>query len=176
MILCNNCGTENPDYARFCQECGKSVEFQLEAEPLKENIIKQFIDNLTSGQFNIKSSTLSPIILRKNESTTIMLEDISLLEDQENKKIDQGTLVLTNKRLIFIGPKKTVNIDLKNITSIETHQDGIVTYKNNIHEKEYFKGTNKTTLTFNSDGENITIPINGAVLKAMIMGNINKIS
>jgi len=26
MIVCNNCGTENPDNARFCEECGNKLD------------------------------------------------------------------------------------------------------------------------------------------------------
>lgn len=36
IITCPNCGTKNPDYAKFCQECGKNTI----AETINENEVK----------------------------------------------------------------------------------------------------------------------------------------
>lgn len=94
---------------------------------------------------------------------------------EELKKIDQGTLILTTKRLVFIGSKRTVNIDLRKILAIEPYKDGIGSQRENKQKTEYFIGTDKTTLTFTNEGRSISIPVNGVVLKAAIMGNINKL-
>ncbi|MCE5214549.1 MAG: zinc-ribbon domain-containing protein [Methanobacterium sp.] len=90
----------------------------------------------------------------------------------ELKKIDQGTLVLTSKRLTFLGSMRTVNIDLRKIVAIEPYKDGIGSQRENKQKTEYFTGTDKTTLTFSNDNRRISIPVNGAVLKAAIVGNI----
>lgn len=90
----------------------------------------------------------------------------------ELKKIDQGTLVLTNKRLIFLGSTRTINIDLRKIVAIEPYKDGIGSQRENKQKTEYFTGTDKTTLTFSN---RISIPVNGMVIKAAIIGNIAKL-
>lgn len=181
-----------------------------EAEALKERDINQFLNNLGNGQVNINCSTPSPIIPKKNEVTNLVMLNISFLEarsvrqtiggyggpsirvakgvsfrlggvsarsvsHEELKKIDQGTLVLTNKRLIFLGSKRTINIDLRKIMAIEPYRDGIGSQRENKQKTEYFTGTDKTTLTFTHDGRSNTIPVNGVVLKAAITGNINKL-
>lgn len=43
----------------------------------------------------------------------------------ELKNIDLGELTLTNKRLVFSGAKRSVNIDIRKIISIEPYSDGI---------------------------------------------------
>lgn len=92
----------------------------------------------------------------------------------EIKKIDQGTLVLTNKRLIFLGGKKTVNIDLRKIVAIEPFNDGIGSQRENKQKTEYFTGTQNTSLNITSEGRSLSLPLNGVVLRAAIMGNIAK--
>jgi len=94
---------------------------------------------------------------------------------EELRIIDQGSLVLTNKRLIFIGSKRTTNIDLRKIVAIEPYKDGIVSQRENKQKTEYFIGTNKSTVSFTNGGRSTTIPITGVVLKAAIQGNIAKL-
>ncbi len=95
---------------------------------------------------------------------------------EELRNIDRGTLVLTNKRLIFIGSKRTTNIDLNKIIAIEPYKDGIGSQRENKQKTEYFTGSDKTTITINKNGRRTTFPVNGVVLKAAIMGNISKIT
>lgn len=47
-ISCNSCGTKNPFYAIYCQECGKAIKIDISAET--KNILerKKKIDNETS--------------------------------------------------------------------------------------------------------------------------------
>lgn len=181
-----------------------------EAEALKERDINNFLNNLTSGQVNLTSSTGSPMILKKNEIVSLVMPNVSFLEarsvrqtiggyggpsfrvakgvsfrlggvsarsvsHEELKKIDQGTLVLTNKRLTFLGNMRTVNIDLKKIVAIEPYKDGIGSQRENKQKTEYFTGTQKTSLNFSTDGRRTSIPVNGVVLRAAVMGNISKL-
>jgi ribosomal protein L40E len=182
-----------------------------EAEAVKNRDINEFINGLQKGIAKIDSNTNSPIILKRNEETSLIMHNITLREPravrqtvggyggptfrmakgvsfrlgavsarseshEELKNIDQGTLVLTNKRLIFIGSKRTTNIDLTKIVAIEPYKDGIGSQRENKQKTEYYTGTDKTTLTINKDGRRTTIPVNGVVLKAAIMGNIAKIT
>ena len=152
----------------------------------------------------------SIIIPKRNEKTSMVMNNISLLEPrsirntrggyggpsihvakgvsfrlgavaaqseshEELRTIDKGSLILTNKRLIFIGSKRTTNIDLKRILAVKPYKDGIESQRDNKQKTEYFIGTDKTTINFTKNGRHNSIPVNGVVLKAAIMGNIAKL-
>ena len=93
----------------------------------------------------------------------------------ELRNIDQGSLVLTNKRLIFTGSKRTVNIDLKKIIAIEAYKDGVASQRENKQKTEYFIGSNRSNLTFTTSGRSHTVPFTGPILKAAIQGQIRQI-
>ncbi len=94
---------------------------------------------------------------------------------EELRTIDHGSLILTNKRLIFIGSKRTNNINLNKIVAIEPYKDGIGSQRENKQKTEYFVGINKTNLRFNRNNRQTTIPIDGAVLKVAIQGAIARL-
>ncbi|NYB53053.1 MAG: zinc ribbon domain-containing protein [Methanobacteriaceae archaeon] len=94
---------------------------------------------------------------------------------EELRNIDQGTLVLTNKRLVFIGSKRTINIDLRKIIAIEAYKDGIASQRENKQKTEYFTGTDRHALTFNINGRSHTVPFTGLILKAAVEGKIRQI-
>ncbi len=189
----------------------KRQEQIKEAEALQKRDTNEFINELQKGITKINTNTKSPIILKRNEETSLIMHNITLREPravrqivggyggptfrvakgvsfrlgavsaqseshEELRNIDQGTLVLTNKRLIFIGSKRTTNIDLRKIVAIEPYKDGIGSQRENKQKTEYYTGTDKTTLTITKNGRRTTIPVNGVVLKAAIMGNIAKIA
>ena len=186
----------------------KQREIQ-EAQALKEKDVNEFLNGLGNGSINLKSNFNSPIILKKNEEPSLVMNNISFLESrsvrqtvggyggpsfrlakgvsfrvggisarseshEELRKIDRGTLVLTSRRLVFIGSKRTVNIDLRKVIAIEPYNDGIGSESENKQKTEYFTGTDKTVLNFTREGRITSLPINGMVLKAAIMGNIAK--
>ena len=173
----------------------------------KENDANQFLTSLQNGKITINSNNTSPIILKKNESLSIVMQNITLQEPravrqthaayggptirvakgvsfrlggasarseshEEIRDIDWGSLILTSKRLIFIGSKRTTNIDLRKIMAIEAYTDGIESQRENKQKTEYFKGTNSTVVNFNIDGRQSSIPLTGVVLRAAIQGAI----
>ncbi len=93
----------------------------------------------------------------------------------ELRDIDRGTLVLTNKRLIFIGSKRTTNIDLRKIISITAYKDGIASQRENKQKTEYFTGIDRHTLTFSTNGRSHNVPFTGLIMKAAIEGKIRQI-
>lgn len=94
---------------------------------------------------------------------------------EELRTIDQGILTLTNKRLVFTGTKRTNNIDLRKIISIEPYKDGIASQRENKQKIEYFIGINRTSLNITSNGRKYTIPVSGVVLKCIIEGLIKQL-
>lgn len=94
---------------------------------------------------------------------------------EELRNIDKGTLVLTNKRLIFMGSKRTTNIDLRKIISVTAYKDGIASQRENKQKTEYFTGTDQHTLTFTTSGRSHTVPFTGLIMKAAVEGKIRQI-
>ncbi len=181
-----------------------------EAERQKQKDANDFLTGLQNGSIPIKFSGSSPVMLKKDESISIIMENINLQEPRavrqtraayggptirvakgvsfrlggasarseshdEIKVIDQGKLVLTNKRLIFIGTKRTINIDLRKIMAITPYRDGIESQRENKQKPEYFTGTDKHFINYNINGRSGTIPIHGNVLNAAIQGAITKL-
>ena len=208
MVFQLNGGVSDAEQRRIDKENHEREMRELEA--LKERDINEFLNNLQNGAINISTTDYCPIILKKNEEPSIIMNNISLHEPravrqtiggyrgtsvrvakgvsfrvggmkarseshEELRNIDQGSLVLTNKRLIFIGSKRTTNIDLRKIVAIEPYRDGISSQRENKQKTEYFIGTDRSTVSFTKDGRSTTIPITGVVLKAAIQGNIAKL-
>ena len=94
---------------------------------------------------------------------------------EELRTVDQGILTLTNKRLVFTGSKRTNNIDLNKIISIEPYKDGIASRRENKQKTEYFIGINRANLNITSNGHAYTVPVSGMVLKCIIEGLIKQL-
>ena len=84
--------------------------------------------------------------------------------------IDQGKIILTNKRLVFTGSKKTLNIDLRKIINITEMDDGIELQRENNQKPEYFIGTTQTTISYKENGKRENLKISGYILKLAIKG------
>ena len=91
------------------------------------------------------------------------------------KEIDTGTLVITNKRVVFVGIKKTVSIDLRKIFSINIFKDGISIQRENKKRIEYFTGTDQKEMTFEIEGREQTFTLEGNIVRAMILGQMAKL-
>ena len=94
---------------------------------------------------------------------------------EELMTIDQGILTLTNKRLVFTGTKRTNNIDLNKIISMEPYRDGIASRRENKQKTEYFIGINRTNINIACNGHTYTVPVSGIVLKCIIEGLIKQL-
>ena len=85
------------------------------------------------------------------------------------KWIDKGQLVVTNKRIIFLGEKRTTNIDLNKIISISSDFNEIQIQRSNKQKPEYF--TNISSEQYiNIENETIAVEINGPILRRLIVG------
>lgn len=94
---------------------------------------------------------------------------------EEIMAIDNGTFVITNKRVIFVGSKKTVNIDLTKILAMNIYKDGISIQRENKQKVEYFTKTNRNSMTFTLDGREQTLDLEGYLVRAIILGQIAKL-
>lgn len=94
---------------------------------------------------------------------------------EELKEIDRGVLVLTNRRMIFAGSKRTINIDLRKILSIDAYRDGIASRRENKQKTEYFLNTDRSGISITVDGRTYDVPVTGPVLKTVIEGMIRSL-
>jgi hypothetical protein len=93
----------------------------------------------------------------------------------EIKKIDTGTLTITNKKIVFSGSIKTITIDLRKLVDLTPYTDGVATRRENKQKTEYFTNTHKTTLNIKISDNTYNISVDGPVLQAIIQNNINKL-
>ena len=89
--------------------------------------------------------------------------------------IEIGTFVVTNRRLIFSGSIWNVSIDLIKILSINVFNDGISIVMENEKNVKYFTGTDEHSLTFNIDGKERTLDLEGNILRALILGQMSNV-
>ncbi|MDD5447863.1 MAG: SHOCT domain-containing protein [Actinomycetota bacterium] len=92
------------------------------------------------------------------------------------RNIDKGVLTLTNQRLVFSGEKRTLNIDLAKIISIQPFKDGIAIRREGKEKTQYFSVINPKMISIKmkvGDGE-YEEPFTGTILKCLIEGAIKQ--
>jgi hypothetical protein len=88
----------------------------------------------------------------------------------EIKNIDQGIITLTNTRLVFSGSKRTINIPLGKIISIEPYSDAIALRREGKEKTQYFMGINKAILNLSVSSREYKEPFSGLMFKYFIEG------
>ena len=167
-LECNNCGAEFKKKGQKynlsnISDINQPISIKYQHQTLSED------EWIRIGGGGVSDAEQQKINAQKMEAEK---REIQL---QKENDINQGSLILTNKRLIFIGSKRTTNIDLRKILAIEAYKDGIESQRENKQKTEYFTGTDKLSITFTINGRQTTIPILGVVLKAAIQGAIAQI-
>lgn len=90
------------------------------------------------------------------------------------KNVDVGEMVITNKRFVFSGAKKNVDVNISQITGVTPYDNGIKLQRKNKQKAEYFVGINNYFFTYDFDGDKYFFTFNGNIVKAMIEGGLNK--
>jgi hypothetical protein len=93
----------------------------------------------------------------------------------ELKNIDLGELTLTNKRLVFSGAKRSVNINIRKIISIEPYSDGIALRRTSKQKTEYFTNINQADLTITFEDRKYEEPFSGLILMYLIESLVKEI-
>ena len=94
---------------------------------------------------------------------------------EEIRVIDQGNLLLTNKRLIFSGGKRSTNIQLKKVLSIDPFDDGIALRREGKQKTEYFVGLkNGHFVVKDEQGDTYRYHVNGQDLTNIILGVVEE--
>lgn len=90
---------------------------------------------------------------------------------EELRVIDSGNIVVTNKRIVFIGAKRTTNINMNKVISIDPFIDGIGVSRQGKQKREYFLiDQNLFDMQIAVDGRFHKVPFSGHILMALITG------
>jgi hypothetical protein len=93
----------------------------------------------------------------------------STAETQDQmRQIDEGTLVLTDKKVAFLGALKTITVDLKNILGVEEFRYGVAIHREDRENVETFKISEKLTLIYREGDETLSVPFAGPILERLI--------
>jgi len=88
----------------------------------------------------------------------------------ELKNIDQGDFTLTNKRVVFSGSKRTLNIPLNKIISAEPYSDAIALRREDKEKTQYFTGIDRHIITISLSGRTYKEPFSGQVIQCLMEG------
>ncbi|MDD5615737.1 MAG: hypothetical protein PHH85_05995 [Candidatus Methanoperedens sp.] len=160
------------------------------------------LDKIKNGEVNLRFINEVPIILKKNEVPYIMIPSVEFHEDRmvrhavggavrvmkgvylggtrseshpERRHIDTGSLILTNKRLVFSGSRKGIDVDLRKIISIDPYKDGIAVNRSNKKNTEWFiGGMEDISLSMQIEERSQSYKLDGLILKYMIESAISK--
>jgi len=89
---------------------------------------------------------------------------------EELRNIDHGPLTLTSKRLVFSGAKRTVNIPISKIISIDPFRDAISIRREGKEKTQNFVGINQGSVTFTEGGREYQEPFSGPMIVYLVEG------
>jgi len=89
---------------------------------------------------------------------------------EELKELDQGTLVLTTKRLCFSGALRSLEIDLRKLISVDAYSNAVAVRRSGKEKTEFFFGLDHHAYSFTVQGRRHTEPMSGLILKYAIEG------
>jgi hypothetical protein len=94
----------------------------------QHNPLRRFLDALREGSIPFDMSVLakSPIALRSGENLAFVCYEVIL---KEPHTVDKGDLVLTTRRYVFLGEKRTLSVDLSEIIGVEPYGDAVAIHR-----------------------------------------------
>ena len=88
----------------------------------------------------------------------------------ELRSIDQGTLVLTRKRIMFVGAGRTSSVPLEKIIGVEGFDHMLQLHRDGKQKVEYFRFSKRIEMHYQCDGKIVSVtPPYGQVVKLAIM-------
>lgn len=108
--------------------------------------------------------------IRVAKGLTIRAGGFQAQSHEELKDVDQGTLVLTNKRLAFAGSTRSVATELSKLISVDAYSDVVAIRRSGKEKTEFFLGLDRFAYVFEVDGRRYTEPFSGLILKYAIEG------
>jgi|LSQX01.2.fsa_nt_gb hypothetical protein len=93
---------------------------------------------------------------------------------EELKTIDDGIFSITNKRIIFSGIKRTININLNKIISMEPFKDGFLVNHEGTKKAQYFTGMPEINIILSANNRTYHEPLSGLILVSLIEGLVKQ--
>lgn len=90
------------------------------------------------------------------------------------KNIDIGQIIITNKRFIYSGQKRNIDVNISQITGISPHPGGFKLQRKSKQKPEYFTNVNSFVFNYTFNGDTYFYIMDGQIIKAMIEGGLNK--
>jgi hypothetical protein len=82
--------------------------------------------------------------------------------------IDEGAFLITNKRLLFIGVKRTISVPLKEIIEVDSYEGTVGLHCQGKVKVQFFQLNGSLTVHYQHDGKVFEAPIHGAMVKELI--------
>jgi hypothetical protein len=146
-----------PDQAPLLLQAGERLVFVFNAITLREP------HSVSTGYYGGPS-------LHVAKGLTIRTGAFRAQSHEELKDIDRGTLSLTNKRLVFAGALRSVEVALAKLTSIEAYSDAIAIRRAGREKTQLFFGLGEVAYTFAVDGRRHSEPCSGLIVKYAVEG------
>lgn len=90
------------------------------------------------------------------------------------KAIDFGQIIITNKRFIYSGNKRNIDVNISQITGITPYSNGLKLQRKNKQKSEYFTNIDGYAFNYAFNGDKYFFLMNGQLIKSMIEGGLNK--
>ena len=99
----------------------------------------------------------------------------SVGETQEVVKIvDTGQFIITNKRFIYSGINRNIDVNISQIVGITPYTDGFKLQRKGKKKPEYFTNVDSFVFTYNFGNDTYFFTMNGQIIKSLIQGGLNK--
>ena len=105
-------------------------------------------------------------------SSGVAIQESSFSADlyEELQHVDQGTLILTNKRLAFAGADYATVTDLTKLISVDAYSDAVAVRRVGEENTELYLGLDQHSYEFTVEDRRYEEPFSGLILKYTIEG------
>lgn len=90
------------------------------------------------------------------------------------KTVDTGQFIITNKRFIYSGMNRNIDVNISQIVGITPYADGFKLQRKGKKKPEYFINIDSHVFTYNFNNDTYFFIMNGHIIKSLIEGGLNK--
>lgn len=89
---------------------------------------------------------------------------------EELKDIDSGSLVITTRRLLFMGVKRTSTANLAQVVGVEPYKDAVAVHRSNKQRMEMYCNLNRQEFEYSLEGRSYRERLSGPIVAYLIEG------
>jgi len=108
--------------------------------------------------------------VRVSKSLSFNLGAFRAAPHEELHDVDRGELVVTSKRYVFIGEKRTVSANLTMIVAVEPYLDAVAIHRSNKQRMEMFTNLDRYGFDFEWEGRSHMASVSGLVVACALEG------